>query len=50
MVNKDYIPLMLFFIAVSAVLGVCILWAIYKVLVAIHEELQDIHSSVISKD
>jgi DMSO reductase anchor subunit len=48
--HHNYIPLMLFFIAASSVLGVCILWAIYKVLVGIHEELQDLYSSVISKD
>jgi hypothetical protein len=46
----DIAVLGLIVLFVAAVLGVRILWDIYKVLVGIQEELQELHSSVISKD
>jgi len=45
MSNNDYILLMLFFIAASSVIGVCIVWAIYKVLSDVLEELRHFRGS-----
>ena len=46
----DIAVLGLVVLPIASILGVRILWDIYKVLVGIHEELQDLHSSMISKD
>jgi len=46
----DIALLGLIVLSIASILGVRILWDIYKVLVGIHEELQELHSSVISKD